>query len=261
METMQLSPKNKVEFQYVKNSTLPEIHMDRSKFRTLGRTPKSSAAFTHKRTENDFHVMRSIIEMSEIRKANAKKAQQIDEFKAQDIVSKYRDRGSCVDTSDTVAVHPRPSRHRSKSLLKNRRPERFTLSHVKKMSIADFKLSQQMYMFTPTCSRKDNPDDLLNNRNSMHCDLFGPGLCPDCQRLEARDDFTRTQNELFPFLDAHPRSLVAESKIRSLFNPRIVKSSMQITGRKDVGWNILRNVCTEYEICNRVKNHSRVMCR
>ena len=200
--------------------------------------------------------------MSEIRKANARKAQQIDEHKAQDIVSKYRNSSSSkkLDTSDAVAERPRFSR-RNKALLKNRRPERFTLSHIKKMSIADFKLAQKMYMFTPTCSRKNKLEDLLTNGNSIHCDLFGPGLCPDCQRLVARHEFTQTQNELFPFLDPHPRALVAESKIRSLFNPRFVKSSLQFTGRKDIGWNILRNVCTEYEICNRVKNHSRVVGR
>ncbi|XP_048240584.1 uncharacterized protein LOC124110312 [Haliotis rufescens] len=192
-------------------------------------------------SERDFLLLRKMIEMGEFQRPNEKLPFKNRRLKAQE---------KRIDTPPT----PKPCQRqpvRSKSTSR-RVPDRFNLGQIKRISIADFRRTKMPGFLSFVCQRKHAPVDLLEKTRSIHCDLFGPGLCPDCQKLENRYDFTQAQDDLFPYLKVTSRSLVAAPKLKNQPTPIYLQGKWHLSAKKEAGTKALGSVYTQLDLYHRM---------
>ncbi|XP_067676138.1 uncharacterized protein [Haliotis asinina] len=213
---------------------------DTSPTRTLGdaRTRPSKSGT---QSEKDFLLIRKLMEMGEFQKPNEKLPFKNRRLKAQE---------KRVDTPPSPKSCQR-QHVRSKSTSR-RVPDRFNLGQIKRISIADFRRTKMPGFLSFVCQRKHAPENLLEKTRSIHCDLFGPGLCPECQKLENRYDFTQAQDDLFPYLRVTSRSLVAAPKLKNQLTPVYMQGKWHLSTKKEAGTKGLGNVYTQLDLYRRM---------
>lgn len=154
--------------------------------------------------------------------------------------------------------------------MKSRDQLRFGLSTAATMNNAAL---ARLYSQIPETVLTDEEEDesRLGIRNSMsccgrhsdrnvtrkvHCDVFGPYFCTDCQRLNKRERSDVEKHQCFPNIDVHPRSLVAPKRVIRLKTEYSLKHTSQLplqTEQHDDNDNEpTKYVCTENEIRKRI---------
>ena len=100
-------------------------------------------------------------------------------------------------------------------------------------------------------------------RRSTHCDLFGPGLCTDCEAALFRQQFSARQDLVYPRITVFPRHMVASQKFKATkekgsHQARLAKVNNSSTPRWPYASSgQLRCVLTDLDVCKRIAERNR----
>ncbi|ESO87258.1 hypothetical protein LOTGIDRAFT_154760 [Lottia gigantea] len=103
------------------------------------------------------------------------------------------------------------------------------------------------------CKRQQPIVGLYKNNKKDYCDLFGPGLCPDCVQVSDQVEFTQKQEKVYPQITVNTDYMIAGGKLTKKKTQTTSKGIVTSPFNRQVDLEVLDGVVTDEAIHRRLK--------